>query len=126
MKTSTHYCADALHYIVSRMSTDQQTPAQTLALLSRNPGDPPPGMVQTEAREVLGDVKSGDDIAVDGQWFRVVGAVKVNDTVEVEYASAGEVRPDPLVGRPRSISGDWRTPVFLAHICCQMPVRHPA
>lgn len=101
--------------------------AELRARLAVDPGEPLSGMVREDCPEVLGDAETGDNIAIDGVWWRIVASTRANDVVEIQYTGPDEALPlDPLIRRPKSIEGDWSIPAILAHICCQLPATPPS
>jgi hypothetical protein len=92
--------------------------------LGRDPGDPLNGMIREDGPEVLGDIETGDNIAVDGTWWRVITSTRAGERVEVQFWPPSAELPDASMRTLHVIAGDWNTPVILAHPCCQIPARH--
>lgn len=95
--------------------------AQLRERLARDPGDPLTGMIREDGPEVLGDVETGDNIAIDGGWWRIVACARTGDQVEVQFWPPSADLPDTSIRKLHVIAGDWATPVILAHPCCQIP-----
>jgi hypothetical protein len=101
------------------MSLNTSASVGVLARLAMEPlGAPPVGTFREEREdgtplpEQFGDVVTGDWIAIDGRWHRIILSTLVNDTVSVTTADLGPI-----------VSGPWDTPAHLAHVCCVLPAK---